>query len=53
MNLMSNVNGEDLRHIICANGLMDHCNDLPEILGYEDDSSNSQESQDSQGSQDP
>jgi hypothetical protein len=27
MNILKNVNGEDLRHIVCATGLMDHCND--------------------------
>lgn len=25
MNLLSNVNGEDLRHITCGVGLRDHC----------------------------
>ena len=25
MNLLSNVNGEDLRHVVCAVGLLDHC----------------------------
>lgn len=27
MALLSDVNGEDLRHVICAVGLMDHCHD--------------------------
>lgn len=26
MNILKSVNGEDLRHIVCATGLMDHCN---------------------------
>lgn len=25
MDVLSNVNGEDLRHIICGVGLLDHC----------------------------
>lgn len=33
MALLANVNGEDLRSIVCANGLMDHCNGLE----YSDD----------------
>jgi hypothetical protein len=26
MSVLSSVNGEDLRHVICGVGLMDHCN---------------------------
>lgn len=26
LDLLKNVNGEDLRHIVCGVGLMDHCN---------------------------
>ena len=26
MSVISSVNGEDLRHVICGVGLMDHCN---------------------------
>lgn len=25
INLLKNVNGEDLRHVVCGVGLMDHC----------------------------
>jgi hypothetical protein len=25
LNLLKNVNGEDLRHVVCAAGLMTHC----------------------------
>jgi hypothetical protein len=26
MSILSNVNGEDFRHLVCGVGLMDHCN---------------------------
>lgn len=36
MALLANVNGEDLRHIVCATGLMDHCHGGAEqITDYE------------------
>lgn len=31
---LSNVNGEDLRHVICGVGLMDHCLDSQNIKNY-------------------
>jgi hypothetical protein len=34
MGLLSNVNGEDLRHIVCGVGLMDHCLNANQINNY-------------------
>lgn len=31
LTVLSNVNGEDLRHVVCGAGLMDHCVD-PNII---------------------
>lgn len=38
MDILSNVNGEDFRHIVCGAGLMDHCLENQEIRNYESSS---------------
>lgn len=34
MDLLKNVNGEDLRHVVCGVGLMTHCLDRNNIDSY-------------------
>jgi hypothetical protein len=34
MDLLKNVNGEDLRHVVCGVGLMSHCLDRSDIDCY-------------------
>lgn len=34
MGLLSDVNGEDLRHVVCGVGLMDHCLNNPDVTKY-------------------
>lgn len=36
MAALKNVHGEDLRHVVCATGLMDHCNNTGNINKYKD-----------------
>jgi phage terminase small subunit len=36
MNLLKNVNGEDLRHLVCGTSLMDHCLNSSEYRKYAD-----------------
>lgn len=36
LDVLSNVNGEDLRHVVCGAGLMDHCISPSVISGYVD-----------------
>lgn len=36
LNLLKDVNGEDLRHIVCGAGLMDHCFHPTECEAYLD-----------------